>query len=155
MLMRLNQAKDMSINVATDCLYSSMTFTATNEQEQRRPKRTPYRHSHTSMFICVCSVLSCFVSVFVRLHMDFVDGFMENLLDVLMLILSFIGLSKCNFCHTPSPSLASISPSTHLTFEIFLFLYNSCAPHIYLLHNDTFFSVFSNQIHMAKMLRTR
>lgn len=35
--MRLNQAKDMSINVARDCLYSSMTFTATNEQEQRRP----------------------------------------------------------------------------------------------------------------------
>lgn len=90
---------------------------------------------------CVCSVLSCFVSVFVRFHMDFVDDFMENLL-VVMLILSFIGISKCNFCHTPSPSLASISPSTHLTFEIFLFLYNSCAPHIYLLHNDTFFLYF-------------
>ena len=44
MRMRLNQAKDMSINVSADCLYSSMTFTATNEQQQQqhRLKRTPH-----------------------------------------------------------------------------------------------------------------
>lgn len=38
--MRLNGAKDMSINVSIDCLYISMTFTATNEQTQTQSNQT-------------------------------------------------------------------------------------------------------------------
>lgn len=150
MLMRLNQAKDMSINVAIDCLYSSMTFTATNEQEQRRPERTVSSliliHTYTCVHMSIQIIwvflllllLSCcsLVSIFVRFHMDLVDDFMENLFFV-MLILSFIGISKVQFFSSSGEWMKFSLSLVHSVFffftvfwvrycvQIFSFSYNS------------------------------
>lgn len=169
MPMRLNQAKDMSINVAIDCLYSSMTFTATNEQEQRRPERTVSSliliHTYTCVHMSIqifwvflpLLLLSCcsFVSIFVRFHMDLVDDFMENLFFV-MLILSFIGISKLHFfIHSPYLSLSlsfilfffvSLSSEFDAVFKFFRFRIILCASYLPVAWRNFYFPI---KIHMT------
>lgn len=87
MRMRLNRAKDMSINVAIACLYSSMTFTATNKKGKKKQKNND-DHAMTRVYR-VSSLLYTYIYIMVHMPIEILCRVGECWLSICVIVVAF------------------------------------------------------------------